>query len=125
MMTTLFLDDENDIEEQDGGDDDGDDDANDNVVVMTMSMVVMTMTMVVMTMTMVMMTMTMVVMAMTMVVMTWVVEQEVEHCWELTVWHSSSSTVEQTWNIQSFFPSKYDVEVGDDQDDDDLKVPVH
>ena len=63
-------------------------------------MVVMMMAiMVVMTMTMVVMTMTMVVMTMMIVMMTWVVEYDVEHCWELTVWPSSSSTVEQTWNI--------------------------
>ena len=30
MMTTLFLDDENDIEEQDGGDDDGDNGGDDD-----------------------------------------------------------------------------------------------
>ena len=87
-------------------------------------MMLMTM-MVVMTMTMVVMTMTIVVMTMVMVMMTWVVEYDVEHCWELTVWHSSSSTVEQTWNILRFFPLQYGVKVGDDLDDDDLKVPVH
>ena len=100
MMTTLLL--ENDIEEQDGGDDDNDDNDNDGG------------------------------------------DDDDNggdddddgdddlgggvgcgallgaHCLALLLIHSGTDL-----EHLEFFPSKYDVEVGDDQDDDDLKVPVH